>query len=132
MQWCICQYCLKDVQIVEKVCCKNSSILPIEKFNEFGCITQSEAFANVYLNKDVLEAVIGAWLDLSVIDIDLSNINYRFIAYKQYVWWSYEYLGKEKRKLLPNYIVKEIFAVFPGEEGHIYVPYNNVSFYNAI
>ena len=49
-----------NVQIVEKVCCENPSILPIEKFNEFDCITQSEVFANIYLNKDLLEAAIGA------------------------------------------------------------------------
>ena len=84
-QWCICQYCVKDVQIVEKVCCKNPSILSIETFNEFDCITQSGAFANVSRNKDVLEAAIGAWRDLSVTHTDLLNINYRFIAYKKYV-----------------------------------------------
>ena len=75
------------------MCCKNLSILPIEKFNEFVCITQSGAFANVCLNKDVLEAVRR---DLSVTHIDLLNINYRFIAYKQYVWWSYGYLDRKK------------------------------------
>ena len=32
LQWCICQYCVKDVQIVEKVHYKNRSILLIEKF----------------------------------------------------------------------------------------------------
>ena len=75
MQWCICQHCVKDVQIVEKMCYKNPSILPIKEFNEFDCITQLEAFAKVCLNKDVLEAAIGAWRDLSVTDVDLSNIH---------------------------------------------------------
>ena len=41
------------------MCSKNPSILLIEKFNEFDCITQSEAFANVSLNKDLPEAAIG-------------------------------------------------------------------------
>ena len=126
MQWCICQYCVKDVQIVEKVCCKNPSILMIKKFYEFDCITQSEAFGNVCLNKDVLEAAIGAWRDLSVTHIDLSNINYKFIEYKQSVWWSSGYLGKTKRKTLPNCVIKNIRAVFPEEEEHIYVPHSNV------
>ena len=51
----------------------------------------SEAFANICLNKDELEAEIGTW-DLKVsrvTHIDLSNINYRFIVYKQSVWRSY-------------------------------------------
>ena len=37
----------------------------------------------------------------------------------------------KKHKPLPNYIIKKISALFP-EEGHIYMPYNNVWFYNAI
>ena len=118
MQWCICQHCVKDVQIVGELCCKNPSNLPIEKFNGVDCITQLEVFANVCLNNDVLEAEIGAWRDLSVTDIDLSNVNYRFIAYKQYAWWSYGYLDEKKRKPLPNCVVKKIRAVFL-EEGHI-------------
>lgn len=60
MQCCICQHRVKDVQIAEKVCYKNPSTLPTKKFNEFDCITQSKAFANVCLNKDVLEAAIAA------------------------------------------------------------------------
>ena len=41
------------------MCSKNPSILLIEKFDEFDCITKSEAFANVSLNKDLLEVAIG-------------------------------------------------------------------------
>ena len=41
---------------------------------------------NVCLNKDVLEVAIKDWWDLSPTHIDLSNMNYRFIAYKQYVY----------------------------------------------
>ena len=73
-----CSDCRKSVQ-------KNPSILLKKKINEFDCIAQSEAFANVCWNEDMLEAAIRAWWDLSLTDIDLSNINYRFIAYKQYV-----------------------------------------------
>ena len=111
-QWCICQYCVKDVQIVEKVCCKKPSILSIETFNEFDCITQSEAFANISWNKDVLEAAIGAWRDLSVTHTDLLNINYRFIAYKKYVSQSYGYSGKKKCKPLSNCVIKKMVQYF--------------------
>ena len=41
-----------------------------EKFNAFEC-------NNVCLNKDVLEAAVGAWQDLNSTDMDVSNINYR-------------------------------------------------------
>ena len=94
----MCGHCMHDIHIEEKLCCKNSLVLPIEKFNGFDgfdgfdgfngfdgfdgfygfdefygfngfdgfdgfngfdCITKSQAF-NVCLNKDVLEAAIGA------------------------------------------------------------------------
>ena len=42
------------------------------------------------------------------------------------------YLGKKKRKCLPRCIIKKIRSVFPEVEGHIYLPYTNVWFYNAI
>ena len=49
-----------------------------------------------------------------------------------YSYTSYGYIGKKKRKPLPNCIIKKIRAVSPEEEGHIYVPYSNASFFNAI
>ena len=77
MSWCLCGHCIHDIHIEEKICCKNPLILPSEKCNAFECITLSEAFSNVCLNKDVLEAAIGAWRDLNSTDMDVSNINYR-------------------------------------------------------
>ena len=55
---------------------------------------------------------IEARQDISVTHIDLSNIKYRFIEYKQYAWWSQGYLGKKRRKPLPNCVIKKIFTVF--------------------
>lgn len=97
-------------------------ILPIERFNEFDCITQLEPVANVCLSKDVLEATTGAWWDFLVTHIDLPNINYKFIAFKQYVWWNYGYLDKKKRKPLSSSVIKKSCAVFPVREGHFNVP----------
>ena len=34
-------------------------ILLTEKYNEFDCLTQSDACANLSLNKELLEAAIG-------------------------------------------------------------------------
>ena len=39
-----------------------------------------EAFANVFLNKNVLEAAIGAWRDLKLENISVENKNYRFVS----------------------------------------------------
>ena len=57
------------------------------------------------MNKDVLDTAIEAWRDLRVTLIDLPNISYRFIAHKQYVWWSYGNLGKKKCKHLPSCVI---------------------------
>ena len=84
-------------------------------------ITQLEGFANVFLNKDILEAAIRAWRDLIVTHIDLSNINYRFTTRRFIIVRSYKYLGKKNVSLYRTFLLKKIRVVFPEEEGHNYV-----------
>lgn len=127
MSWCLCSHCIHGQNIEEKICCKNPLILPNAKFNESDCITLTEVFNNVCLNKDVLQAAMGAWRDFNNTDLALTNINYRFISYKQYTWWTYGYLGKKNRRPLPNCVLKKIRAEFPEKEGHVYVPYVDVT-----
>ena len=80
-----------------------------------------EGFANVFLNKDILEAAIRAWRDLIVTHIDLSNINYRFTTRRFIIVRSYKYLGKKNVSLYRTFLLKKIRVVFPEEEGHNYV-----------
>ena len=50
MSWCKCGYCVGNVNIVDKICCKNPLVLSEE---EFDCITQTRALPNVCLDKNV-------------------------------------------------------------------------------
>ena len=77
------------------------------------CITESEPFEAVCLNRHVLQAAIASWIDFHPDERNLENINFRFISYKQYIWWSYGYLGKRKRNPLPNCVIAKIRKTFP-------------------
>ena len=108
MDWCICKHCSLDRNITDKICCRNPMILPDDKFTDVDCITETETFNFVCLNKEILRTSMA---DLERIDIRkraLVNVNVRFIGYKQYISWSYVYLGKKKRTPLPNCVLKKI------------------------
>ena len=95
----------QNINIAEKIGCKNPQMLFEE---EFDCITKTTSFANVCLDKNVLKAAMGAWREFRDETRSPENKNYRFISYKQYIWWSYGYLGKNKRKPLPNCVITKI------------------------
>ena len=103
-QWCFYLHC-NNSNIKEKICCKNPKTVDNGIFDGKDCITTTEAFASVILNMHVLQASIGAW-NYNNEDIkELENKNLRFIAYKQYIYWSYGYLGKKHRKPLPICVI---------------------------
>ena len=77
MSWCLCGHCIHHIHIEEQICCKNPLILPSENCNAFECTTLYEAFSNVCLNKDVLEAASAALRDVNNTDIKIYNFNYR-------------------------------------------------------
>lgn len=44
--------------------------------------------------------------------------NYRYAAYRQYVWWIYKRLGRKKRKVIPSCVVSAIRKEFPEADGN--------------
>ena len=70
--------------------------------------------------------------------IPLSNVILKLgqkrpnVIYLYYWWKKIKTLCKKKGKPLPNCTIKKIRAVFPKEEGHIYVTCSNVWFYISI
>ena len=124
-QWCFCLNC-NDSDIKEKICCTNPKTFDNDIFDGKDCITTTEAFASVCLNMHVLQASIGAW-NYNNEDIkELENKNLRFIAYKQYIYWSYGYLGKKRRKPLPICVIDKIRETFP-DPNNVYVPYEDIA-----
>ena len=122
ISWCKCGFCVCDADIDEKVYCKTPLLLPDEEFGNLTCITQTTALANVCLDRNVLKAALGAWREFQNEALRPENKNYRFISYKQYIWWCYGYLGKNKRKPLPNCVITKIREMYP-EQSDIYVPF---------
>ena len=64
-------------------------ILPYNKFTDVDCITETETFNLVYLNKEILRTSMATWNELTSEKRALVNVNFRFIGYKQYISWSY-------------------------------------------
>ena len=114
MSWCKCGNCVSDINIDEKICCKNPLLLSDEEFENHKCIAETTAFANVCLDKNVLKAAMGAWREFRDETLPEENKHYRFISYKQYVWWCYRYLRKNKRKPLPNRVITKIREIYTG------------------
>lgn len=122
LSWCKCGHCSLKENIVEKICCKNPLILSEDDFEHFDCITMATAFTSVCLDRNVLKTALGSWREFRDEKLPLENKNFRFISYKQYIWWSYGYLGKNRRKPLPNCVIQKIREVYPEANGN-YIPY---------
>ena len=44
--------------------------------------------------------------------------NYRYAAYRQYIWWVYGRLGRKRRKVIPACVVLAIRKQFPEADGN--------------
>ena len=101
-------------------------VFDTDVFESKVSITETDAFQNVCLNRFVLQAAIGNWNDLTHDNRNFGNKNYRFIAYRQYISWSYGYLGRRKRNPLPNSAIIKIREIYPDPD-NVYVPYLELS-----
>ena len=48
--------------------------------------------------------------------------SFRYAGYKQFIWWIYRRLGKNKRRAIPSCALWKIRGSFPEESGN-YVPF---------
>ena len=124
-EWCYCKKCEQSDVIKEKVCCLNPKVFENNVFENHLCITETEAFASVCLNRFVLQAAIGTWNQDNREPRNFDDKNFRFIAYKQYISWSYGYLGKRKRKPLPICVIQAIRRKYP-DPNNMYIPYHDI------
>ena len=51
---------------IERKCCKSSLEIIDRKFEDCECILDTDGFRDVCMNKNVLEAALGAWHHFSV------------------------------------------------------------------
>ena len=113
MDWCKCGKCEFSTTLNEEIFYQNPLVLEKEVCAGEECVTATDAFKSECWNKHVLTTALATWDDFYHDNKDLKNKNFRFIAYKQYLSWSYGYLGKKNRKPLPNCAVTVIRPTFP-------------------
>ena len=48
---------------------------------------------------------------------DLQNRSLRFAAYKQFIWWIFQHLGKGNRRVIPSCVVSRPTRKLPEADG---------------
>ena len=61
--WCFCSKCFNDSSIIELFCCLSPKILPDEKLENKKCITDTDTFKTICLNKNVLVVALESCND---------------------------------------------------------------------
>ena len=119
-QWCSCGVCA-FIPNEPNICCR-SSVVAIDKMETTSCISETEDFRLVCLHKTILEAAFGNWHIFHGENLDFTNTNYRFVAYRQYIAWIHGRLGRNLRTPVPCCVLKAIRNTFPSADNE-YVPF---------
>ena len=77
----------------------------------------------VCLERVVLETNLATISRYTWETFEFENTNYHFSAYKQYISWIYERLGKRIRQVIPSCVVWANRKKYPLDDGE-YVPFN--------
>ena len=105
-EWCQCGTCKKEIREINCLCCQEVAAISVDKFESQKCITLSQQFKTLCLEKLVLKNVLvglhETWGDLLEKDGKLSNRSLHFAAYKQFIWWVFERLRKNNRRVIPS------------------------------
>ena len=100
------------------------------------CITEHQDFSNICLCRAVLTValyshrhrygtgdiptdanryvIISNWYVRSY-KLFLFNRRFRYLAYRQLVWWGWQYLSRHRRVVLPSCAVSKVRSEFPSE-----------------
>ncbi|XP_066273287.1 uncharacterized protein [Branchiostoma lanceolatum] len=115
-EWCSCGGCVNSPTVRESVCCREQMRVceRREKHPGVVCITQHRGFAQVCLSEDVLETAYLALREDHA--VNFGNDWKRYTAYRQFVRWCYEHLGKSVRVPLPSCAVAAIRSHFPSAD----------------
>ena len=104
---CRCGKCRQMDNPVERVCCRNTT-----------CVTTSDLFYDICLNRHVLSVGIINRSDFFGEDPEFTPANYRKIAYRQYIMYQHGYLGRANRKVIPSCIVWKVRDNFPAPDNN--------------
>ena len=127
-KWCTCEKCADELDVPQRLCCQSTTQIIGKKFLDKKCISETDAFEDVCLNRNVLEAALGTWKEFTDEEMDTSNKSFRLIAYRQYISWIFGWLGKDVRKVIPSCVVQKIRLTFPAPD-NVYKGYKHSSIY---
>ena len=122
-KWCFCNVCEYIETEPQNKCCQSSELVR-EYTKKHSCITETEDFKLVCLHKTVLKTALGVWHHNHGDKQALTNKNFRFIAYRQYIGLMYGRLGSGNRIPIPSCVLRNICSEFPSPD-NIYVPYHD-------
>ncbi|KAI8497641.1 hypothetical protein Bbelb_242930 [Branchiostoma belcheri] len=108
---CSCGRCEAMPTVDESVCChEQMRVLKRERVPGILCITEHHGFQTVCQDEDVLETAHNGYQDQY--REHLGNECKRYTAYRQFVEWCYQYLGRNVRVPLPSCAVTAIRRAF--------------------
>lgn len=104
--WCKCGKCRPMPSPIENVCCGRRI-----------CVTNYQAFHLACMNPNVLHIAIRNNADWRADPVVYNNTSFRKAAYRQYILWVYEHLGRGNRRVAPSCVVLHIRATYPSADG---------------
>ena len=126
-EWCQCGTCKKEIRKIDCLCCQEVAAISDDKSESQKCITLSQQFKTLCLEKLVLKNVLLGLHETRGDPLEkhgkLSHRSLRFAAYKQFIWWVFERLGKNNRRVIPSCVVWTIRKLYPEANGQ-YVHFN--------
>lgn len=119
---CTCGKCLSTLNSNEIGCCRLSNLIE-RKLESCSCITETESFKAVCLDKTVLYVsfrriqTIRKKRRKQHTDV-FNNKACRWTAYGQFIFWIYDGpIGQSVRKVLPTCVYNTIRFKFPSDDG---------------
>lgn len=129
IDWCKCGECRVETREIDCLCCQEVDALNSKFDTEvMNCIIQSKDFDTLCCNETVLKNVLTGLHETKGDHLEKipSNRSLRFAAYKQFIWWVFNYLGKGERRVIPSCGLWRIRTLFP-EADLKYVNYSDGS-----
>ncbi|XP_064646814.1 uncharacterized protein LOC135499789 [Lineus longissimus] len=121
-KWCDCGNCTAQITGTESMCCSDYSpvLAKKESYEPDGvaCITLHPGFASNCLDRYVLESAMYEFIqDQGPIGNDQPMHKlWRYLAYRRFVRWCWQRLGKKQRLPLPVCARDKIRSTWPSDE----------------
>ena len=129
--WCKCGCCKKENTEIDCLCCQEVYAISEDKFENHNCITLATEFKTLCLAKFVLKNVLVGLHETGEDPLEkeseLTNRSLRFAAYKQFIWWIFQRLGKGSKRVILSCVVWNIRKLYPEANGQ-YVLFNEGEF----